>query len=114
MLERTIKLKLAPLDRESRKANSRLLRKYAELLVEAQRLVIELGFRSVKRAHDALYKCLRYTHPELHSNYAEEAYKRALANHRSYLRLLRRLERRPRKLGFREAGAALTQWQQDR
>ncbi|QOJ78907.1 IS200/IS605 family element transposase accessory protein TnpB [Infirmifilum lucidum] len=102
LLERTIKLKLVPLDTESRRLLHDLLKKYAELLAEAQRLVVELDIRSVKRAHEALYKLLREMHRELHNKYAEEAYRRALANYRSYLKLKRKWEKRLRRLGFEE------------
>lgn len=56
MLERTIKLKLVPLDTESRGLTHDLLRKCVELLVEAQKLVVELDVRSVRRAHQELYR----------------------------------------------------------
>jgi transposase, IS605 OrfB family, central region len=94
-IEKTIKLKLIPLTKNGRNQLYSLLEEYTIMIREAIDIIIENDARSRKRAHELCYTYLRERHPQLHSKFTQEAYKRALAMYRSYRKLLNKWKRLP-------------------
>ncbi len=93
-MQKTLKVKLIPLTKTDFRKLLELKESYTDLLKDALKIVIENDVRTRKQAHEACYEVLRRKYPKLHNKFTQEAYKRALAMYKSYLKLKKRYERR--------------------
>ncbi|MEM4970903.1 MAG: hypothetical protein QXE01_06585 [Sulfolobales archaeon] len=92
-LRKTLKLKIIPLTKRDKLEAQTLLKDYRELVGEALNIIMTNDARSKKKAHDLCYRTLREKYPHLHNKFAEEAYKRALANYKGYRKQLRKWDK---------------------
>ncbi len=92
-MQKTLKVKLIPLAKRDLRRLRELKESYTSLLKDALKMIIENDIRTRKQAHETCYKMLRRKHPKLHNKFIQEAYKRALAMYKSYLKLKKRYEK---------------------
>jgi len=92
-MQKTLKVKLIPLTKSDLRRLHELKESYTTLLKDTLKIVIENDIRTRKQAHKMCYEVLRRNYPNLHNKFVQEAYKKALAMYKSYLKLKKRYEK---------------------
>jgi len=92
-MQKTLRVKLIPLTKTDLRLLCRLKEEYTALLKDALKLIVDNDIRTIKQAHETCYEVLRRKYHNIHNKFVQEAYKRALAMYKSYLKLKKRYEK---------------------